>query len=68
MLSDCYFYLGYINKENFVKIKDTIDSKPDLIHILRVAFDIEVDPHLLENQVKLKVMSSIQQKMGITDS
>ena len=53
MLSDCYFYLGYINKENFVKIKDSIDRQPDLIHILKIAFDIEADSNLLENQVKL---------------
>ncbi len=53
MLSDCYFYLGYINKENFVKIKDNIDEQPDLIHILKIAFDIEADSNLLENQVKL---------------
>ena len=53
MLSDCYFYLGYINKENFVKIKDNIDGQPDLIHILKIAFDIEADSNLLENQVKL---------------
>jgi hypothetical protein len=53
MLSDCYFYLGYINKENYVKIKDNIDGQPDLIHILKIAFDIEADSNLLENQVKL---------------
>lgn len=53
MLSDCYFYLGYINKENFVKIKDNIDGQPDLIHILKIAFDIEADSNLLENYVKL---------------
>lgn len=53
MLSDCYFYLGYINKENFVKIKDNIDGQPDLIHILKIAFDIEADSNLLENHVKL---------------
>ena len=50
MLTDCYFYLGYINKENFVKIKDLIEKRPDLIHILKVAFDVEVDIHLLEQQ------------------
>jgi hypothetical protein len=53
MLSDCYFYLGYINKENFIRIKDTIDRKPDLIHILKVAFDIEADSNLLRQQVEL---------------
>ncbi len=53
MLSDCYFYLGYINRDNFEKIKDKIDHNPDLIHILRVAFDIEADSNLLEQQAKL---------------
>lgn len=50
MLSDCYFYLGYLNKENFVKLKDSIDRQPDLIHILKIAFDIESDPELLHQQ------------------
>ncbi len=53
MLSDCYFYLGYINKENFIRIKDTIDRNPDLFHILKVAFDVEADPNLLSQQVEL---------------
>lgn len=53
MLSDCYFYLGCLNKENFVKIKNNIDSQPDLIHILKVAFDIEVDSNLLEYHAKI---------------
>ena len=53
MLSDCYFYLGCINKENFIRIKDIIDRKPDLIHILKVAFDIEADSNLLRQQVEL---------------
>jgi len=53
MLSDCYFYLGYINKENFLRIKDTIDRKPDLYHILKIAFDVEADPNLLSRQVEL---------------
>ena len=50
MLSDCYFYLGYINKENFVKIKDSIEKQPDLFHILKVSFDVESDVNLLEQQ------------------
>ena len=53
MLSDCYFYLGYTNKENFVKIKDTLNRKQDLIHILKIAFDIEVDPNLLLEQAQI---------------
>jgi hypothetical protein len=53
MLSDCYFYLGYTNKENFVKIKDALNRKQDLIHILKIAFDIEVDPNLLLEQAQI---------------
>ncbi len=53
MLSDCYFYFGYINKENFVKIKDTLNREQDLIHILKIAFDIEADSNLLLQQVEL---------------
>jgi hypothetical protein len=53
MLSDCYFYLGYINKENFVKIKNTLSRQQDLIHILKIAFDVEADSNLLLQQVDL---------------
>jgi hypothetical protein len=53
MLSDCYFYLGYVNKENFVKIKDTLNREPDLMHILKIAFDVEADIHLLQQQSEL---------------
>lgn len=53
MFSDCYFYLGYVNKENFVKIKDTLSREQDLIHILKIAFDIEADSHLLLQQSEL---------------
>jgi len=53
MLSDCYFYLGYLNKENFVKIKDSLNREQDLIHILKVAFDVEADSNLLKQQSEL---------------
>ena len=53
MLSDCYFYFGYINKENFVKIKDSLNRDQDLIHILKIAFDIEADSNLLLQQAEL---------------
>ena len=36
MFSDCYFYLGYINRNNFIKIKD-LHRRPELIHILKTA-------------------------------
>jgi hypothetical protein len=53
MLSDCYFYLGYINKENFVKIKSSLNREQHShIHILKIAFDIEADSNLLLQQAE----------------
>jgi len=53
LLSDCYFYLGYINRNNFMKIKDSLHRNPELIHILKVAFDVENDMTRLEQQANL---------------
>lgn len=53
LISDCYFYLGYINRNNFMKIKDTLHRTPELIHILKVAFDVENDMTRLEQQANL---------------
>jgi hypothetical protein len=53
MLSDCYFYLGFVNKENFVKIKNTLNREQDLFHILKIAFDVEADSNVLEQQSNL---------------
>lgn len=50
LMSDCYFYLGYINRNNFIKIKDTLLRKPELIHILKIAFDVENDMSRLDQQ------------------
>lgn len=58
MLSDCYFYLGYINKENFVKVKNTLNRESDLIYILKIAFDVEADSNLLLQQANLVQKSS----------
>ncbi|MBA4454592.1 MAG: hypothetical protein H2B05_06580 [Nitrosopumilaceae archaeon] len=58
MLSDCYFYLGYTTKENFVKLKDSIEKNPDYIHVLKIAFDIEADLNLLQQQANLVHQSS----------
>ena len=52
MLSDCYFYLGYVNKENFIQIKDDLNRRQDLIHILKIAFDVESDSNLLLQQAE----------------
>ena len=64
MPSDCYFYLGHINKENFVKIKNNLIREPDLIHILKIAFDVEADTHQLLQHVDL-VQNSCNTILGM---
>lgn len=60
-LSDCYFYLGYTNRNNIIKIKDSLHRKLDFIHILRVALDIESDLLMVEQQAStlLKTINEI---------
>ena len=53
LISDCYFYLGYINRNNFMKIKDSLHRTPELIHILKVAFDVENDINKIDQQASL---------------
>ncbi len=68
MLSDCYFYLGYINKENFLRIKDTLNRKQDLFHILKVAFDVEADSELLKlqsNVIKKSCIAILEAKFNL---
>ncbi len=48
MFSDCYFYLGYVTRNNFMKIQD-LHRKPELIHILKTGFDLESDTAKLES-------------------
>ena len=67
MLSDCYFYLGYVNYENFIRIKDTLNREQDLFHILKIAFDVEIDSNSLEQQSKL-VQESCDDILGILSS
>jgi hypothetical protein len=52
LLSDCYFYLGCINKNNIVSIRDSMHKRPDLIHVLKVALDLEGDQMKMEQQAK----------------
>ena len=48
LLSDCYFYLGYVNRNNFKKIQD-LHRKPELIHLLKTGFDLENDTTKIES-------------------
>jgi len=53
LLTDCYFYLGYINRNILIKIKGILHQKPELIHVLKVAFDIEHEPTKIERQSEI---------------
>ena len=48
LLSDCYFYLGYVNRNNFKKTQD-LHRKPELIHLLKTGFDLENDTARIES-------------------
>jgi len=50
LLTDCYFYLGYVNRNNIMKVKDRLHHNPEFIHVLRVGFDIESDPLVVDKQ------------------
>ncbi len=50
LMSDCYFYLGYINRNNFIKIREILHRNPDYIHVLKIAFDVDNDINKIENQ------------------
>jgi len=41
--------LGYINRDNFIKISD-LHKKPELIHILKTGFDLESDTTKIESE------------------
>jgi hypothetical protein len=53
LLSDCYFYLGYLNKNNIISIRDSVHKRPELIHVLKTAMDLEHDAIKLEQQATL---------------
>jgi hypothetical protein len=53
LLSDCYFYLGYINRNNVIKTKDTLHRSLEYVHLLKVALDTESDPLVVERQTLL---------------
>lgn len=50
LLADCYFYLGYINRNNIVRVKNNLHRNPQYIHVLRVALDIESDALVIDRQ------------------
>ncbi len=61
LLSDCYFYLGYVNRNNMIKIKNTIHRNLEFLHVLKVALDVESDSLVVERQavILLKTINDI---------
>ena len=53
LLSDCYFYLGYINRNNVIKTKDALHRNLEYVHLLKVALDTESDPLAVERQAMI---------------
>jgi len=51
LLSDCYLYLTYQNKNNFYKIKDSLNVNSDKIHVLKTAFDLTNTVTELRNSI-----------------
>jgi len=65
LLSDCYFYLGYTNRNNMIKIKDTIHHSSEYMHILKVALDAESDPLVVERQA-VSILKTINEMVSLT--
>ena len=42
LFADCYLYLIYQNRNNFYKIKDSLDKNSDKIHVLKTAYDLTI--------------------------
>ena len=40
LFADCYLYLIYQNRNNFYKIKNSLNKNSDKIHVLKTAFDL----------------------------
>lgn len=57
-LSDCYYYLGYVNRTNVLKVKNSLHKNPEFIHVLKIGMDIENDHMIIENQAKLLLQSA----------
>ena len=58
LLSDCYFYLGYVNRDNVLKIKNQIHRNPEFIHILKIGLDMESDPMVIDSQAMMLIQTT----------
>jgi len=60
LLSDCYLYLNYQNRNNFYKIKNSLNNNSDKIHVLKTAFDLTHTPS--------ELLSSIDSMYDVTNA
>jgi hypothetical protein len=58
LLSDCYFYLGYVNRNNLLRVKNLIHKNPEFIHVLKIGLDMEHDSAVIDNQAKTLLQST----------
>ncbi|OLE39608.1 MAG: hypothetical protein AUF74_01655 [Thaumarchaeota archaeon 13_1_20CM_2_38_5] len=58
LLADCYFYLGYINRNNILKVKNSLHRKPEYIHVLKVGLDTESDLLTIDKQATSLIQST----------
>ncbi|MDE1817022.1 MAG: hypothetical protein KGH86_07765 [Thaumarchaeota archaeon] len=58
LLSDCYFYLGYVNRDNILKVRNKIHKNPEFIHVLKVGLDIENDQMVIDTQATMLMQST----------
>lgn len=63
LLSDCYFYLGYVNRNNLLRVKNQIHRNPEFIHVLKVGLDMEHDPAVIDNQA-ITLLQSTNEILG----
>ena len=60
LLSDCYLYLNYQNRNIFYKIKNSLNINLDKIHVLKTAFDLP--------NTSSELLSSIDSMNDITNA
>jgi hypothetical protein len=60
LLPDCYLYLNYLNRNIFYKIKNSLNTNSDKIHVLKTAFDLTNTPS--------ELLSSIDSMYNVTNA
>ena len=64
LVTDCYFYLGYTNKENISRVQGELSRSADLSHMLKVALDVEMDPVILGRHTNM-IQESCQTLLSV---